>query len=110
VLVAVIALALIGSPSTNLKITVWEQGRAQSPARVSTLVCPSTSPKCRKLAAFTTNPFAPVPPGIVCTEVYGGPEEALVTGWFRGKKVWARFTLRNGCQIARWNRVAFLFA
>jgi hypothetical protein len=36
--------------------------------------------------------------------------EALVRGTFRGRRVSIRFTRRNGCEIARWNRMAFLFA
>jgi hypothetical protein len=43
-----------------------------------------------------------------CTLIYGGPAEALVTGTYRGRNVWALLTLRDGCQIDRWRRVAFL--
>ena len=55
------------------------------------------------------NLFAPTPAGTACTQIYGGPETARVTGTFRGRKIWALFTRRDGCAIARWNRVAFLF-
>ena len=105
-----IALALVGSPSANLRITVWPDGRSAGGGRVWTLHCPSADPACRKLAALAGNPFAPTPPGVACTQIYGGPDEALVTGTFRGRKVWARFHQRDGCAIARWNRIAFLFA
>ena len=54
-------------------------------------------------------PFAPTPLNIVCTQVYGGPQEALVTGRFRGNPVSARFSRKDGCAIVRWNRVRFLF-
>ncbi len=106
---AVIALVLLGSPQANLRVTVWPNGRAGAKT-VSILHCPSASPSCRKLAAIPRNPFAPTPPGLMCTEIYGGPEEAIVTGTFRGQKVWAHFTRRDGCAIARWNRIVFLFA
>ena len=108
-LVAAVALALSGSPAADLRVTVWPQGRA-GPARVSVLHCPSAGAACRKLGAVPGNPFAPTPAGIACTQIYGGPEEALVVGRFRGRPVWARFHRRDGCGIARWNRVAFLFA
>jgi hypothetical protein len=36
--------------------------------------------------------------------------EAFVRGTFRGRRVSTRFARRNGCEIARWDRVAFLFA
>jgi Tol biopolymer transport system component len=55
------------------------------------------------------NPFAPVPRDTPCTEIYGGPQQATVVGVYGGKPVRTTFTRTNGCQIARWNRVAFLF-
>jgi hypothetical protein len=108
VVVTVVALALSGSPAANLRVTVWPQGR-DGPARVSTLHCPSSATSCRKLGALPGNPFAPTPPATVCTQIYGGPREALVTGTVRGRRIWARFSRRNGCEIARWDRMAFLF-
>jgi hypothetical protein len=45
----------------------------------------------------------------VCTEIYGGPAEALVTGTHRGRRIWARFNRTDGCRIERWRRHAFLF-
>ena len=54
-------------------------------------------------------PFAPVPDGSVCTEIYGGPQTARVTGTFRGRRIWVVFRRTNGCEIDRWNRHAFLF-
>jgi hypothetical protein len=38
----------------------------------------------------------------VCTEVYGGPQKAIVTGDIRGETVNATFTRTNGCGIADW--------
>jgi hypothetical protein len=32
-----------------------------------------------------------------------------VRGTFRGRRVRASFNRTNGCEIERWNRVAFLF-
>jgi hypothetical protein len=88
---------------------VWPGGR-NGPARVSTLHCPSASPSCRKLAAVPWSAFAPTPSERPCIEIHGGPQEALVTGTFRGRRVWARFSREDGCEIARWNRLSFLFA
>jgi hypothetical protein len=56
------------------------------------------------------SPFLPLSPTTVCTQIYGGPQEALVRGTFRRRRVSIRFARRNGCEIARWTRVAFLFA
>jgi hypothetical protein len=55
------------------------------------------------------HPFAPVPKSSSCTLIYGGPETADVTGTFRGRPLNAHFERGNGCEIARWNSVKFLF-
>ncbi|MGZ4395764.1 MAG: SSI family serine proteinase inhibitor [Gaiellaceae bacterium] len=114
-LVAIVAF-LLGWSWANLRVTVWPAGR-DGPAKTATLRCgpvggtlPERAAACARLSAFQVNPFLPTPVGIACTQIYGGPEEALVAGRFRGRPVWARFHRRDGCGIARWNRVSFLFA
>ena len=37
-----------------------------------------------------------------CTQQYGGPQEAAVTGVVDGQAVEATFNLRDGCEIAAW--------
>jgi hypothetical protein len=69
---------------------------------------PQPAAACRRLAALA-DPFAPVPADSVCSQIYGGPETARVRGSYRGKKVNAVFNRRDGCEIARWKRVSFLF-
>ena len=44
----------------------------------------------------------------VCTQIYGGPETAHVTGTIDGMKVDRRFTRTNGCEIADFRRAAAL--
>ena len=101
--------------STSLHLTVWPNGEGHPGKREWTLRCapaagtlPNAATACRRLSALKA-PFAPVPKDAACTEIYGGPQEALVTGRFRGQMIRARFSRRDGCQIARWNRVKFLF-
>jgi len=69
---------------------------------------PRATDACARLARLGA-PFAPVPPGTMCTQIYGGPQIARVRGTFRGHTVQATFNRRGGCEIARWNRVSFLF-
>jgi hypothetical protein len=38
-----------------------------------------------------------------CTEIYGGPQTAKITGTWQGKEVAARITRTNGCEISRWD-------
>jgi hypothetical protein len=108
-------LAAVLLASTSLHITVWPNGQGQAPKRSYSLTCaplggtlPHPLTACRRLAGLKS-PFAGVPKNLACTEIYGGPEEALVTGRFRGALLRASFNRRDGCQIDRWNRVAFLF-
>ena len=51
--------------------------------------------------------FFPVPgPPMLCTQQYGGPQVALVTGTLGGRQVHCRFSLTDGCEIARWHALA----
>ncbi|GGS38342.1 SSI family serine proteinase inhibitor [Streptomyces griseoviridis] len=49
--------------------------------------------------------FGPVPEGSVCTFQYGGPATAHVTGTWAGHRVDATYDRRDGCGIARWDRL-----
>ena len=106
-------LTAASPPNTKLEISV-SIGGSEAPTKSWTLECPDggTLPHperaCAKLAVMD-DPFAPVPKDKACTQVFGGPEVADVTGTFRGKPVNAHFEKGNGCEIARWNRVEFLF-
>jgi hypothetical protein len=114
----VAAVALAGGASataTDLRITAWPQGPGEEGARTWRLRCnpaggtlPRAAGACRRLAALE-RPFAPVPKDVGCTQIYGGPQVARVIGMLRGRRVWATFKRTDGCEIARWNRVGFLF-
>ena len=45
---------------------------------------------------------------MACTQQFGGPETATVTGTLHGDEVAARFSRENGCEISRWEKVAEL--
>jgi hypothetical protein len=99
---------------TSLRITVWSQGRDEGSPLRSTLRCSPAggtvrrpAETCRKLAAMA-NPFAPLRKDVVCTDQYGGPQQAVVAGTYKGRSVWILLAARNGCEISRWNRLAFL--
>ncbi|MGZ4463275.1 MAG: SSI family serine proteinase inhibitor [Gaiellaceae bacterium] len=118
-LMPVLALIpLFGTPpgaGSSFRIEVWPRGTA-FPSRVYTLDCPDATgtlpaaqTACRKLAPLRRSAFAPVPPHSICTQIYGGRQVARITGTFLGRRLDAVFTRRDGCQINRWNRLAFLF-
>jgi aminoglycoside phosphotransferase (APT) family kinase protein len=51
--------------------------------------------------------FFPVPgPPKICTQQYGGPQVAVVTGRFLGRDVHSRFSRTDGCELARWRAMA----
>ncbi|WP_307865320.1 SSI family serine proteinase inhibitor [Streptomyces montanisoli] len=66
---------------------------------------PHAADACDRLGVLDrdgADPFAPVPDGQICTQIYGGPATAHITGTWRGRAVDAAFDRRNGCEIARW--------
>jgi hypothetical protein len=113
VLVAGVGSATAQSSATALTITYWTDGSHTADKTVWTLRCnPSGGTlkrpgvACRHVAAGGRRLFAPVKQGAICTEIYGGPQVALITGTVDGKRVWARFQRRDGCEIARWMRLS----
>ena len=61
-------------------------------------------------AGLSADVFEPTPPETACTQQFGGPETATVTGTFDGEPVDAEFNRANGCEIARWEKAAPLLA
>lgn len=100
---------------TSLSITLWEQGREQKAAPTRwTLRCdpvggtlPRRAAACDRLSKLA-QPFAPLRKDLICTDVYGGPQQAVIAGRHEGRRVWVALAARNGCEIARWNRLKFL--
>jgi hypothetical protein len=103
-----------GATTTDLKITIWPEGRGDGESRTYTLKCaPARGSLTKATSACTqllklTRPFRPVPADAVCTDQYGGPQQALITGKVEGSSVWAVISLTNGCHISRAKRISFL--
>jgi hypothetical protein len=70
----------------------------------TTVACDTAdeSDECGVVDAVDPAIFEPTPSGTACTQQFGGPEKATVTGTLRGKEVDASFSRENGCEIARW--------
>jgi hypothetical protein len=92
------------------------QAEPAASTRVSTLRCadratgtvPHPAAACERLRRLGDGAFRPTPPQTACTEISGGPSTARVTGIYNGRRIWVRLRRDNGCEIARWQRVAFL--
>jgi hypothetical protein len=95
------------APATSLTITVWEQGRDAGEPETRTPECSAgaSDRACERLAELGATAFAPVEGDAVCTEIYGGPAEAEVSGTIDGTPVEANLSRANGCEIARWEAV-----
>ncbi|MDJ0342103.1 hypothetical protein QMK19_01775 [Streptomyces sp. H10-C2] len=65
----------------------------------------STAAACDRLARLG-GPVGPVPPGQMCSMIYGGPQTAQVTGVSQGLTVNERYSRANGCEVARWKEMA----
>lgn len=80
-----------------------------SAAQTWTLTCvgfaegshPAAQAACDHLAALT-DPFAPLPDDVMCTQVYGGPETAHVVGRWGGQPVDVQLSRTDGCRIEQW--------
>ena len=102
------------TPDTELTISFWPDGRGTDPPERWTLRCdpaggtvPRAAAVCRQLYAMT-KPFARRAKNLVCTDQYGGPQQAVIAGTLRGDRVWVLIGMRNGCEISRAKRLAFL--
>jgi len=102
------------TPETELTISYWPQGRGSEAPERWTLRCdpaggtmPRAAAVCRQLNAMT-KPFVRRAKNLVCTDQYGGPQQAVIAGTLRGDRVWVLIGMRNGCEISRAKRLAFL--
>jgi hypothetical protein len=96
--------------TAQTELTVVVKAGPEEPERTYTLACdpvggdhPDSEAACRLLSELE-DPLAPVPADVMCTEVYGGPQTATVTGTLRGEPVEATFSRTDGCEISRWDR------
>ena len=112
----VVLLAPVAQASSTTVLTIAYRANS-SRAEVTrwTLRCdpiggthPRRAAVCRELAGLGRRAFAPVPKDTACTEIYGGPQTAVVAGRIGGRRVWAKLTRGDGCQIERWSRVRSL--
>ena len=96
--------------STDLTITVTADEGA-TPV-VMQLECdpprgdhPQPAEACKEIAAAGLSIFQPVPKDQACTMIYGGPQEATISGSFKGAHVEGEFNRSNGCEIDRWEKL-----
>lgn len=64
---------------------------------------PDPEAACAALAGASREALRPPPPDLVCTQQYGGPQTATVTGVVDGAQVQAQLSRTDGCEISRWD-------
>jgi hypothetical protein len=102
------AAAPAASGLADLVVRVDDDGaKGPDAARELTLKCATAgqSTACGAAAGVSDADLAPPPADQACTQVYGGPQTASITGSLRGEHVDARFSRTDGCQITRWEHV-----
>lgn len=100
------------APSARSSLTISVAATHGATPRRWTLTCspaggthPHPQTACATLGSVK-DPFAPVPPHIMCTMIFSGPQTASITGTWDGKRVSASYARDNGCQTARWDKLA----
>jgi subtilisin inhibitor-like len=114
-LLAPLGRAAPDAQATSLTIT-YVASTARPDERVRwTLRCDppaGTHPRrlvaCHELTGAGWRAFAPLPTGVACADIHGGPQLGIVAGRVDGRRVWARLTRPDGCQIERWGRLPSL--
>ncbi len=101
--------------TVDLKVSI--KPKAEAEAKEYVLACsdnavdsastlPNAAGACTRVLELGTDFFLAKPdPNKMCTQQYGGPETAEVTGTINGQKISASFSQVDGCEIARWNAV-----
>ena len=64
---------------------------------------PNPAAACRILQAHGATALPPVRKDVACTQVYGGAQQATITGTWQGQRVRSSFSRVNGCEISRWD-------
>jgi hypothetical protein len=103
-----------GPGQGNAELAIMVKPNETGTAANFTLVCQNGVPAAESqhpnaagaCIAIKNNPaiLSPAPPAKnqTCTQQYGGPQVATVTGVVDGRAVQANFSLTNGCEIAAW--------
>ena len=98
------AAAPVPQPAGGNALSVVVTGAASQPIRMA-LRCGGDVRPARPCASA----IAPRDPAAACTQQYGGPERAQVSGTFDGKPVDVVITREDGCGIADYEALFAAF-
>lgn len=94
----------VGEPATALTVVLDPDGPGGAPAMRERVECAAGAATlgCERASDLSPEAIEPVPPGVPCTQVYGGPDVAELSGRLDGRPVEAKLTRANGCEIGRF--------
>ncbi len=105
--------ALVPTAGPVGDLVVEQDAGDGSPPRRWPLVCgdpvgtdgsdhPAAEAACAHLVEMD-DPFRPLDPDAMCTQQFGGPQTAVVTGTWLGEPVDLRLSRSDGCAISQWD-------
>jgi hypothetical protein len=105
--------ALVPTAGAVGDLVVEQDAGDGSPPQRWTLVCgeaaaeaggdhPDAEAACAHLLGLE-DPFRPLDDDLMCTQQYGGPQTAVVTGTWRGEPVDLSLSRVDGCRIDQWD-------
>ena len=83
-----------------VELTPWSAATASRRRKANTRALPLPAPPSRRTPHCCPGPR---PTDQACTQQYGGPQKATVTGSVDGKAVESKFSRTDGCEIAAWD-------
>jgi hypothetical protein len=95
-------------PANDLLVEIHRDG--STPTESYRLTCgssasgnhPAGPAACAHLLALA-HPFAPIRADQMCSQIYGGPQTAHITGRWKGAAVDLRVSRVDGCRVEQWN-------
>lgn len=106
--------ALGGSDRASNDLVIEVDPGDGSPVQRYTLTCvgagasgdlPDPEAACAHLEGLE-DPFAEPPADQICTQQYGGPQTATITGLWQGEPVDVSLSRTDGCEISRWDALS----
>jgi hypothetical protein len=102
------------APATQLTVRLDPDGDGPEKAKQARISCEGGSGgsggPCAAAERLRPADFEPTPDDVACTELFGGPQTATISGTLQREQVEGRFSRQDGCEIARWEKVSALLA
>ena len=118
-LACVLPMAACGTPAepakstSELTIVLDDGSGAKTTWQLNCAPAGGTHPDpeaaCQALTDHGATALPAVPKDQMCTQQYGGPETATISGTWQGQPVNSTLSRKNGCEISRWDALKDVF-